>query len=76
MENAPAHEMRVVGVVGARRCSVRVHDHGLVVSEHFVTRLIESATLVRLKTVKAPDDAHRLQCTISAKRALRGAASC
>jgi GxxExxY protein len=34
----------------------------MVVGEYFVDLLVEDAVLVELKTVKALDEAHRLQC--------------
>jgi GxxExxY protein len=62
-ENAPANKICAAGLAVARQCSVRVHYNDVVVGEYFADLLIENALLVELKTVKALDDAHRMQCT-------------
>ncbi len=62
-ENALAHEIRAAGLAVAQQCSVRVHHHDMLVGEYFADLLVEDALLVELKTVKALDDAHRMQCT-------------
>ena len=41
----------------------KVHYRGILVGEYFVDLLIDDVLLVELKTVKALDDAHRMQCT-------------
>jgi GxxExxY protein len=53
---------------GARRSAAqqygaKVHYKHLLVGEYFVGLLINDVLLVELKTVKALDDAHRMQCT-------------
>lgn len=62
-ENALAHEMRAVGLAVAQQYSFRVHYNGVVVGEYWGDLLVEGALLVELKTVKALDDVHRMQCT-------------
>jgi GxxExxY protein len=62
-ENALANEIRAAGLAVARQCSVRVHYNDVVVGEYFAGLLVEDVLLVELKTVKALDDAHRMQCT-------------
>jgi GxxExxY protein len=46
-----------------RQCGVEVHYDNAVVGEYSADLLVEDALPVELKTVKAPDDAHRMQCT-------------
>jgi GxxExxY protein len=62
-ENALAHELRAAGLTVVRQCGVKVHYNDLVVGEYFADLLVEDVLLVELKTVKALDDAHRMQCT-------------
>jgi GxxExxY protein len=62
-ENALANEIRAAGLVVARQYGVRVHYNDVVVGEYFADLLVEEVLLVELKTVKALDDAHRMQCT-------------
>jgi GxxExxY protein len=40
-----------------------VYYNGVLVGEYFADLLVENALLVELKTVKALDDAHRMQCS-------------
>jgi hypothetical protein len=40
-----------------------VHCKDILVGEYFADLLVNDVPLVALKTVKAQDDAHRLQCT-------------
>ena len=62
-ENALAYELRSAGLTVVQQCSVTVHYNDVVVGEYFVDLLVEDVLLVELKTVKALDDAHRMQCT-------------
>jgi GxxExxY protein len=62
-ENALANEIRAAGLAVARQYGVRVHYNDVVVGEYFADLLVEDVRLVELKTVKALDDAHRMQCT-------------
>ena len=62
-ENALAHELRAAGLTVAQQCGVRVHYNDVVVGEYFADLLVEDVLLVELKTVKALDDIHRMQCT-------------
>ena len=61
-ENALAHDLRKAGLTVAQQCGATVTYDGTVVGEYFVDLLVEDAVLVELKTVKALDEAHRLQC--------------
>ncbi|HME23705.1 MAG TPA: GxxExxY protein [Acetobacteraceae bacterium] len=40
-----------------------MHYNGALVGEYVADLLVEDVLLVELKTVKALDDAHRMQCT-------------
>ena len=62
-ENAPACELRASGFSVVQQCSVRVHYNDVVVGEYFTDLLVDGVLLVQVKTVKALDDAHRMQCT-------------
>src|SRR5579862_3223326 len=62
-ENALANELRAAGFVAVRQCGVKVHYNNEVVGEYFADSLVEDMLLVELKTVKALDDAHSMQCT-------------
>jgi len=62
-ENALAHELRAAGLGVVQQCGVKVHYHDVLVGEYFADLLVEDVLLVELKTVKALDDAHRMQCT-------------
>jgi GxxExxY protein len=46
-----------------QQCSVTVHYNDVVVGAYFADLLVEEVLLVELKTVKALDDVHRMQCT-------------
>ena len=61
-ENALALELRAAGLAVAQQFGIRVHCNDAVVGEYFADLLVEDMLLVELKTVKALDDAHRLQC--------------
>jgi len=65
-ENALAFELRAAGLSAAQPYGAKVHDKDILVGAYFVDSLINDAHLVELKTVKALDDAHRMQCTRSA----------
>jgi GxxExxY protein len=62
-QNALANEIRAAGLAVARQYGVRVHYNDEVAGEYFADLLVEDVLLVELKTVKALDDAHRMQCT-------------
>jgi GxxExxY protein len=62
-ENALAYELRAAGFAVVQQCSVRVHYNDVVVGEYFTDLLVDGVILVEVKTVKALDDAHRMQCT-------------
>jgi len=57
-----AHELRKKGLAVAQRRGVTVRYDGTVIGEYFVALLVEDILLVRLKTVKTLDEAHRAQC--------------
>ncbi len=61
-ENALALELREAGFAVAQQCGATVSYKEKVVGEYFVDLLVDDAVLVELKTVKALDEAHRLQC--------------
>ncbi len=61
-ENAQALEPRGAGFAVAQQCGATVRYKDTVVGEYFVDLLVDDAVLVELKTVKALDEAHRLQC--------------
>ena len=62
-ENALAQELRDSGLAVEQQRSVKVHYHGAVVGEYSTDLLVEGVLLVELKTVRALDDVHRMQCT-------------
>ena len=45
-----------------QQCSVRVYYNDVVVGEYFADLLVDGVLLVEVKTVKALDDVHRMQC--------------
>ena len=61
-ENALAFELRAAGLSVAQQSGANVYYHDQVVGEYFVDLLVEDVLLVELKTAKALDDAHQLQC--------------
>ncbi len=61
-ENALAHELAAAGLSIAQQRGVTVHYNGVVVGEYFADLVVEDVLLVELKTVKALDAAHRMQC--------------
>ena len=62
-ENALAYEVRVAGLSAVQQYGAKVHYKDVLVGDYFVDLLINDVLLVELKTVKALDDAHRMQCT-------------
>jgi GxxExxY protein len=62
-ENALALELRAAGLAVAQQYAARVHYNGALVGEYVADLLVEDVLLVELKTAKALDDAHRMQCT-------------
>jgi GxxExxY protein len=62
-ENALAYEVRAAGLSAVQQYGVKVHYKKILVGEYFVDLLINDVLLVELKTVRALDDAHRIQCT-------------
>jgi GxxExxY protein len=62
-ENALAIELHAAGLGVVQQSAVSVHYNGKVVGEYFADLLVEDMLLIELKTVKALDDAHRMQCT-------------
>ena len=62
-ENALAQELRDTGLAVEQQHKVKVHYHGVVVGDYSTDLLVADMLLVELKTVKALDDVHRMQCT-------------
>jgi GxxExxY protein len=62
-ENALAYKLRAAGFAVVQQCSVRVHYNDVVFGEYFSDLLVDGVLLVEVKTAKALDDAHRMQCT-------------
>ena len=61
--NALAQELRGAGLAVEQQHRVKVHDHGIVVGDYSTDLLVADMILVELKTVRALDDLHRMQCT-------------
>lgn len=61
-ENALAYEMREAGLSVVQQSGVTVRYNGQVVGEYFADLLVGDMPFVELKTVKALDDAHKMQC--------------
>ena len=61
-ENALALELRAAGLTVAQQKPVRVTYRGTIIGDDVVDLMVEDSVLVELKTVKALDEAHRLQC--------------
>ena len=61
-KNALAFELGAVGLSVAQQVGARVYYRDVVVGEYFVDLLVEDVLLVELKTAKALDEAHRIQC--------------
>jgi len=62
-ENALPQELRDADFAVQQQCSVEVRYHGVAVGEYSTDLLVEDVLLVELKTVRALDDVHRMQCT-------------
>jgi GxxExxY protein len=62
-ENALAYEIRATGLSVVQQSGARVYYRDVVVGEYFVDLLVEDVLLVELKTAKALDDMHWMQCT-------------
>ena len=58
-----AYEVRAAGLSAVQQYGAKVRYKDILVGEYFVDLLINDVLLVELKTVKAPDGAHRMQCT-------------
>ena len=61
-ENALALELRRAGLTVTQQHGVTVTYDGAVVGEYFVDLMVNDALLVELKTVRALDEAHCVQC--------------
>jgi GxxExxY protein len=61
-ENAPAHELRKMGLAVAQQRGIVVTYDDIVVGEYAVDLLVEESVLVELKAVRAFDDIHQAQC--------------
>jgi len=61
-ENALAFELGAAGLSVVQQFGARVFYHDVVVGEYFVDLLVEDVLLIELKTAKALDDAHQMQC--------------
>jgi GxxExxY protein len=57
------YEVRTAGLSAVQQYGAKVHYKDIVVGEYFVDLLVNNVLLVELKTIKALDDAHRMQCT-------------
>src|ERR1700732_4000356 len=62
-ENALAYEVRAAGLSAVQQYAARVYYKDICVGEYFADLLVNDVLLVELKTVKALDEAHRMQCT-------------
>jgi GxxExxY protein len=62
-ENALAIEIRAAGLTVVRQSGVMVHYQDRAVGEYSPDLFVENVPLVELKTVKALDDARRMQFT-------------
>ena len=62
-ENALAYEVRAAGLSAVQQYGAKVQYKDILVGEYFVDLLINDVLPVELKTVRALDDAHRMQCT-------------
>ena len=61
-ENALALELRAAGLTVAQQKPVQVTYRGTIIGDYVVDLMVEDSVLVELKTAKALDEAHRLQC--------------
>jgi GxxExxY protein len=62
-ENALAYNVRAAGLSAVQQYAARMHYKDILVREYFADLLVNVVLLVELKTVRALDDAHRMQCT-------------
>ncbi len=62
-ENALALELRHAGLLVEQQHRVKVQYHGVVVGDYSTDLLVADILLVELKSVRALDDIHRMQCT-------------
>jgi GxxExxY protein len=60
LEPVPA---KAGGLSGVQQCGAKAYYRAVVVGDYIVDLLVEDVLPVELKTVKALDDAHRIQCT-------------
>ena len=61
-ENALAFELGAAGLSVVQQFGARVFYHDVVVGEYFVDLLVEDVLLIELKTAKALNEAHQMQC--------------
>ena len=55
--------MREAGLSVIQQMGIKIHYRSVLVGEYFVDLLVNDVLLVELKTVRALDDTHRMQCT-------------
>jgi GxxExxY protein len=55
--------VRAAGLSAVQQHAAKVHYKDILVGEYFADLLVNDVLLVELKTVKALDDTHRMQCT-------------
>ena len=61
-ENALAHELRKAGLTVAEQQGITVTYDDVVVGAYNIDLLVEETIIVELKAIKAPDNAHTVQC--------------
>jgi GxxExxY protein len=61
-ENALAHELRKAGLAVVRQRAVITTYDGIDVGQYIVDLMVEDTVLIELKTVRAFEDVHVLQC--------------
>ncbi len=61
-ENALALELRDAGFLVAQQYPVSVTYKGSVIGQYSVDLLVEEVLMIELKTARALDEVHRLQC--------------
>jgi GxxExxY protein len=71
MKCAGALELRAAGLAVEQQCGMTVTYKGAVVGEYFADLLVEDSILIKLKTVRALDRAHRAQCINYLRRSKR-----
>jgi GxxExxY protein len=62
-ENALAQALRNAALAVDQQHRVKVHYHGVVAGGYSTGLLVADMLLVEMKTVRALDDVHRMQCT-------------